>query len=125
MSDFPSVALVVIDEEGNERPGWALRAGDFIERTDYDHGRRVLKVHARSKRQSVPLWLRSAVTADLHIDQLVHEPATDTWRIYCREGEAPWEWREIPRDAALEIRTMFMKGIDEIADYLHREEALD
>ena len=37
-----AVALVVVDSDGVSRPGHMLRAGDFIERTDYDHGRRVL-----------------------------------------------------------------------------------
>lgn len=45
-----NVTLLVIDENGIRRPGWALRAGDMIERTDYDHGRRVLEVHATQKR---------------------------------------------------------------------------
>lgn len=55
-SSYP-VALVVIDEEGKKRPGPTLRAGDFIERTDYDHARRVMTAHAVSK-QPLPLRLR-------------------------------------------------------------------
>lgn len=51
-----AVALVVEDEAGQRRPGFMLRAGDFIERTDYDHGRRVLTVRTRPK--PVPLRLR-------------------------------------------------------------------
>lgn len=30
-----SVAIVVEDDQGRRRPGFMLRAGDFIERTDY------------------------------------------------------------------------------------------
>lgn len=48
--------LVVI-EDGLRRSGSALRAGDFIERTDYDHGRRVLEVHT-SPAKPLPLRLR-------------------------------------------------------------------
>jgi hypothetical protein len=36
------VGLVVVDRDGVTRPGWALRAGDIILRTDYDHDRRVM-----------------------------------------------------------------------------------
>lgn len=32
------------DEGGDARPGWMLRAGDRVQRTDYDHGRRVFRV---------------------------------------------------------------------------------
>jgi hypothetical protein len=32
------------DEGGDARPGWALRAGDRVVRTEYDHGRAVLRV---------------------------------------------------------------------------------
>lgn len=51
------VALVVVDEEGKERPGSVLRAGDFIECTEYDHARRVMTAHAVPK-QPLPLRLR-------------------------------------------------------------------
>ena len=49
--------LVVVDEEGVTRPGWALRAGDFIVRTDYDHGCRVVTARVSSLRP-LPLRLR-------------------------------------------------------------------
>ena len=45
MSDTRPVDLVVVDRHGASRPGYVLRAGDLIERTDYDHGRRLLMVH--------------------------------------------------------------------------------
>lgn len=43
--EVSGVGLVVIDQEGTERPGWRLRAGDYIEATEYHHDRRV--VYAR------------------------------------------------------------------------------
>jgi hypothetical protein len=36
------VGLVVVDQDGREKPGWALRAGDFIVRTEYNHDRRLM-----------------------------------------------------------------------------------
>jgi hypothetical protein len=51
-----AVALVVVTREGERRPGWALRAGDFIEQTDYDHGRQVLTATVGEK--PLPLRLR-------------------------------------------------------------------
>jgi hypothetical protein len=36
------VDLSVVTQDGDERPGWTLRAGDFITRTDYDHERRLM-----------------------------------------------------------------------------------
>ena len=50
------VALVVVDADGKERPGWALRAGHFIERTEYDHDRRV--VTAQVGERPMPLRIR-------------------------------------------------------------------
>jgi hypothetical protein len=54
MSD--GVGLVVVDSDGNEQPGWALRAGDYVERTDYDHRRRVMTATVGSP--PLPLWHR-------------------------------------------------------------------
>lgn len=48
------VGLVVVDRDGVERPGWALRAGDFITRTDYDHDRRLMTAEVGER----PLTLR-------------------------------------------------------------------
>jgi len=52
-----AVALVVVGEDGEQRPGWALRAGDLIDRTDYDHDRRLLTVHTRLGPR-LSLWSR-------------------------------------------------------------------
>ncbi len=53
-----AVSLVVEDENGARRPGWRLRAGDFIEQTDYDHGRQVLTVRTSSRPVPWRLQLR-------------------------------------------------------------------
>ena len=49
----------------------------------------------------------------LTVDQLVHEPASDTWRIYCREGEGEWEWREVSAEEGRKIRVAF-QGVGRI-----------
>lgn len=51
-----STGLVVIDREGVEHPGWKLRAGDLIVRTDYDFARQMLTVTVGDR--PVPLRLR-------------------------------------------------------------------
>jgi len=38
------IEAIYVDSEGKEWPGWALRAGFTITRTDYDHGRRRIKL---------------------------------------------------------------------------------
>jgi hypothetical protein len=50
------VALVVVDSDGVTRPGYGLRAGDFITETHYDHDRRVMT--ARVAEQPLTLRLR-------------------------------------------------------------------
>jgi hypothetical protein len=47
-------ALTVVDAEGVERPGYTLRAGDFITATNYDHDRRHLTATVGER----PLTLR-------------------------------------------------------------------
>jgi hypothetical protein len=54
MSGF---SLIVIGEDGVSRPGWTIRAGDFIERTDCDVNRRLIEVHVRTSRP-LPLSYR-------------------------------------------------------------------
>ena len=46
------IALIIVDGDGRESPGWALRAGQTIERTDYDHGERRITVRLSNR---VPL----------------------------------------------------------------------
>jgi hypothetical protein len=50
------VGLVVVDSEGKRQPGWTRRAGDYVERTEYDHGRRVLTASVGSP--PTPFWHR-------------------------------------------------------------------
>jgi hypothetical protein len=50
------IGLVVVDRDGEEKPGWSLRAGDYVERTEYDHGRRVIT--ATVGVAPTPLWHR-------------------------------------------------------------------
>jgi hypothetical protein len=50
------VGLVVIDQDGTEHPGWRLRAGDYVEATEYNHDTRV--VFARVGAVPLPLRLR-------------------------------------------------------------------
>jgi hypothetical protein len=38
------VTLIVERADDDASPGWTLRAGDRVQRTDYDHGRGVLRV---------------------------------------------------------------------------------
>jgi hypothetical protein len=52
------VALIVVDGGGREQPGFMLRAGDFIERTDYDHGRRVLTAQVGERPLPIGIRLR-------------------------------------------------------------------
>lgn len=37
-----SVSLIVVGVDGVERPGYVLRAGDFVTETHYDHDRRLM-----------------------------------------------------------------------------------
>jgi hypothetical protein len=50
------VNLIVVGQDGVTRPGYMLRAGDLIESTDYDHGRRRLTVTVTEPQ--LPLLLR-------------------------------------------------------------------
>lgn len=43
-SDARPCALVVVDRDGVTRPGYVLRAGDFITESHYEHDRRLLTV---------------------------------------------------------------------------------
>jgi hypothetical protein len=48
------VALIVVDEaSGEEKPGWALRAGDRIERTHYDHNTATVRAVVASGRTTL------------------------------------------------------------------------
>lgn len=53
------VSLTVVDADGVERPGFMLRAGDLIERTDYDHGRWHMTATVGSRRPTLRVLLRS------------------------------------------------------------------
>jgi hypothetical protein len=49
------VTLIVVDRDtGEEKPGWALRAGDRIERTHYDYNRAEVTAFVASGRAG--LW---------------------------------------------------------------------
>jgi hypothetical protein len=38
------IEAVFVDSDGKEWPGWALRAGFTITATEYDHGKRRIKI---------------------------------------------------------------------------------
>lgn len=55
----PLTLIVQNKDEGYaERPGWTLRAGDRIHRTDYDHDRATLRVYICSEPRGILERLR-------------------------------------------------------------------
>lgn len=36
---------IVVFKDGQEQPGWTLRAGDIIQETHYDHGKKLIGVY--------------------------------------------------------------------------------
>jgi hypothetical protein len=55
---LPPVSLVVVDRKGIARPGFMLRAGDFITETHYDHGRRQMTATVGERPLTLRLQLR-------------------------------------------------------------------
>lgn len=57
MSLDRNIVLRVIGEDGVERPGYVIRAGDYITETQYRHDQRLMVVRVGT----VPLTLRQRV----------------------------------------------------------------